>query len=66
MQEKKMGLNMQRIMSRMDHPRSLVQAAGEKQPYRDESEIRNLFRRLGITVKQLRALSNCYMVQLEI
>jgi ubiquinone/menaquinone biosynthesis C-methylase UbiE len=42
-QEKRMTLKMQRIFRQMPAPRSLLDAAQEKQPYRNELEIGNLF-----------------------
>lgn len=65
LQEKIQSSKMQRMFARMDNPRSLINAAPEKVPYRNEAEIANLFKRLAIPVKQLDAFGSCFMVQLE-
>jgi len=64
MQEKTVAFNMQRIFSKMDYANSLINAAPERQPYRNEPEIRNLFKRLAIPLKKLEASSSCYIVQI--
>jgi len=64
MQEKILAFNMQRIFRKMDHANSLINAAPERQPYRNEPEIRNLFKRLAIPMKKLEASSSCYIVQI--
>ena len=55
MKEKRATFNMQRIFRTADHASSLINTAAEKQPYRNEPEIRNLFKRLGITTKRVEA-----------
>jgi ubiquinone/menaquinone biosynthesis C-methylase UbiE len=62
--EKRAAFNMQRIFRNMDHARSLINSASERQPYRNEREIRNLFQRLAIPVKNLKASASCYMMQI--
>jgi hypothetical protein len=57
-------LKMQRIIRRMENPESFIQAAPETQPYRNEVEIRRLFGRLSIPVKELQTLATCWIVQL--
>jgi len=64
MQEKTAAFKMQRIFRSLDHANSLINAAPERQPYRNEPEIRNLFKRLGIPMKKLQASSSCYLVQI--
>jgi ubiquinone/menaquinone biosynthesis C-methylase UbiE len=64
MQEKLVVFNMQRIFRKMDHADSLINAAPERQPYRNEPEIRNLFKRLAIPMKKLEASGSCYLVQI--
>jgi len=64
MQEKTLAFNMQRIFRKMDHANSLINAAPERQPYRNEPEIRNLFKRLAIPMKKLEASGSCYIVQI--
>lgn len=64
MQEKRLTYQMQRIFRQMPAPRSLIDVAPEKQPYRNEAEIGNLFNRLGIPIQQLRTFSSCYMVRI--
>jgi SAM-dependent methyltransferase len=56
--------NMQRIFRKMDQANLLINAAPERQPYRNEPEIRNLFKRLAIPIKKLEASGSCYMVQI--
>jgi len=41
-----------------------INAAPERQPYRNEPEIRNLFKRLAIPMKKLEASGSCYIVQI--
>jgi ubiquinone/menaquinone biosynthesis C-methylase UbiE len=65
LQEKRMTFKMQRVFRRMRDPNSLISAAPEKQPYRNEAEIRNLFKRLAIPIKQLEAFASCYMVRIQ-
>ena len=62
--EKTLAFNMQRIFRKMDHVHLLISAAPEKQPYRNEPEIRNLFERLAIPVKKLEVTDSCYLVQI--
>ena len=64
MQERRNALKMQRVFRKMDDPRSLVNAAPEILPYRNEREIENLFKRLGIPIKQLRAFASCWVVRI--
>ena len=63
-QEKTLAFTMQKIFRTMDHATSVINAAPEKQPYRNEPEIRNLFKRLAIPVKKLEASGSCYIVQI--
>jgi len=64
MKEKRAALNMQRIFRKMDQASSLINSAPEKQPYRNEPEIRNLFKRLAIPMKKLEASGSCHIVQI--
>ena len=64
MQEKTTAFKMQRILRRMGHANSLINATPERQPYRNEPEIRNLFKRLAIPMKKLEASGSCYIVQI--
>jgi ubiquinone/menaquinone biosynthesis C-methylase UbiE len=63
-QEQTLAFNMQRIFRKMDPAKTLINAAPERQPYRNEPEIRNLFKRLAIPVKKLEASGSCYIVQI--
>jgi len=65
MQEKRMTLRMQRIFRKLDDPCSLINAAPETQPYRNEPEIRNLLKRLDIPVMQLETYTSCYIVRVQ-
>jgi hypothetical protein len=53
-----------RIFANANRVDTLIQAAPEKQPYRDKAEIRNLFTRLAIPIKKLGAFGSCYIVQI--
>ena len=64
MKEKTVAFNLQRIFRDTDHASSLINTAPEKQPYRNEPEIRNLFKRLGIPFQKLEASGSCYIVQI--
>ena len=64
MHEKTTAFNMQRVFRKMDHANRVINAAPEKQPYRNESEIRNLFKRLAIPMKKLEASGSCYIVEI--
>src|SRR5579859_6725740 len=62
-QEKRNGFRMLRIFAKANLADKLIQAAPEKQAYRNEAEIRNLFTRLAIPVKRIRAFSSCYIAE---
>jgi hypothetical protein len=64
MQERRMTLRMQRIFRKVRDPRSLINAAPERNPYRNEREIENLFKRLSIPIKQFSTYSSCYIVRI--
>ena len=63
-QEKQNAFKMQRIFAKREDADSLIKAAPEKQSYRNEAEIRNLFQRLAIPVKHFGTFSSCHIVQL--
>ncbi len=63
-QEKRNAFHMLRIFARANRADTLIQAAPEKQSYRNEAETRNLFTRLAIPIKQLGTFGNCYIVQI--
>jgi ubiquinone/menaquinone biosynthesis C-methylase UbiE len=65
MQERRTTLRMQRIFRKIRDPRTLINAAPEKHPYRNEREIENLFKRLSIPIKQFSTYSSCYIVRIE-
>lgn len=62
--ERKAARQMQRVFRKLDDPRSLINAAPEQVPYRDRTEIENLFKRLHIPIKQLSAFASCWVVQI--
>jgi len=62
--EKTLAFNMQRIFRKMDHASSVIRAAPETQPYRNEPEIRNLFNRLAIPMKRLETSGSCTIVKI--
>jgi SAM-dependent methyltransferase len=64
MSEKRAGLSMQRIFRNADRASLLINTAPERQPYRNESEVRNLFNRLSIPVKKLENSRSCYIVRI--
>ena len=64
MKEKTAAFNMRRIFRNVDHANSLINSAPERQPYRNEREIRNLFKRLAVPMKKLEASGSCYIVQI--
>jgi len=64
MQDRRNTLKMQRIDQKMQDPRSLINGAPENFPYRNEREIENLFKRLGIPLRPLRAFVSCQFVQI--
>jgi hypothetical protein len=63
-QEKRNAFHMRGIFAKANRGDALIQAAPEKQSYRNEAEIRNLFARLAIPVKRLGAFGHCYIVQI--
>lgn len=64
LREKSTTLKMQRIVRGMEDPQTFIQTAPETQPYRNEAEVRRLFDRLAIPIKQLRTLATCWMARL--
>ena len=62
--EKLAAFRMQKIFRNLEHADSLINAAPEGQPYRNECEIRNLFTRLAIPIRALKASSSCFIVQI--
>ncbi len=64
MKEKTVAFNLQRIFRKREHAISLINTAPERQPYRNEPEIRNLFQRLAIPMKKLEASGSCYIVRI--
>ncbi len=64
MREKQRAFNMRKIFKKMDNPSSLISAAPERQPYRNEPQIRHLFNRLAIPIKRFEASVSCYVVQI--
>jgi ubiquinone/menaquinone biosynthesis C-methylase UbiE len=61
--EKVIAFRMKKIFKQMDDASSLIAASPEKQPYRNEAEVGNLFKRLGISTKGIRTLNSCVIVQ---
>lgn len=64
MQERRTTFRMQRVFRMMNDPRTLINAAPEKLPYRNEREVESLFKRLGIPIKQLSAFGSCWVVRI--
>jgi len=64
LEEKRNTHHMQRIFGKANGADALIQAAPENQPYRNESEIKKLFVRLAIPVRQLETSASCHMVRI--
>lgn len=64
LREKKTAIEMKKIFRKTNAASSLIESAPEKLPYRNEAEIKNLFGRLGVPMKQLRTLSSCFIVKI--
>lgn len=64
MREIRLAFNMRKIFKKMDNPSSLIDAAPERQPYRNEPQIRDLFNRFAIPIKRFEASVSCYVVQI--
>ena len=64
MKEKTVAFNLQRIFRTMEHAEPLINTAPERQPYRNEPEIRNLFKRLAIPLKKLEASGSCLIARI--
>jgi ubiquinone/menaquinone biosynthesis C-methylase UbiE len=65
LREKMTGLKMQKIFRKMNDASSLIENAPEKVPYRNEAEIRNLFERLRVPMKQLTVLPSCIVARIQ-
>jgi hypothetical protein len=63
-QEKRNAFHMQRTFADTERADALTRAAPKVQSYRNEVEIKNLFGRLGIPMKRLERMSNCYVVEI--
>lgn len=64
LREKSNALKMKKIFRQLDHATALIEGAPEKIPYRNETEIRNLFQRLDLPIKQLTTLPSCIIARL--
>lgn len=64
LKEKTASFRMQKIFRKMDSPQSLIRAAQERLPYRNEPEIQNLFKRMEIPIEQFRTLRSCFIVEI--
>lgn len=62
--EKLTTLKMQRIIRGMADPQAFLQAAPETLPYRDEAEIKKLFERMRVPLKELRPLATCWVARI--
>lgn len=61
--EKILTFKMKKIFRKLKDPNLLIESAPEKQPYRNEAEIRRLFERLAIPLKEIRAFPSCWIVE---
>jgi hypothetical protein len=60
--EKTISARMRRIVTSMHRPESLIAATPERQPYRDEVEIRNMLERLAIPLRGVERFEGCHVV----
>lgn len=65
MAEKRTAFKMQKIFRKIADPNSLIEAAPERQPYRNQAAIRNLFELLAIQLKQLDTFASCYIARIQ-
>jgi len=63
-QEKRNALHMQKVFRKATDADALIQTAPENQTYRNEVEIRNLFARLAIPIRQLETSGSCHTVRI--
>ena len=63
LQDKILTFRMQKIFRNLDDPNALIQSAPEQQPYRNETEIRKLFERLAIPLKEIRTFPSCWIAR---
>jgi SAM-dependent methyltransferase len=63
-QERRTAFKMQRVFRKLPDPRSLINAAPETVAYRNEGEVKNLFKRLNIPIKQFSAFASCWVVRI--
>lgn len=63
LREKSTALKMKRIFRQIEDPNALIECAPEKLPYRNEAEIRNLFKRVERPLKQLTTLNTCIIAR---
>ena len=56
-------MRMQRIFRDRKVAEALLNAAPSEQPYRNEAEVRNLFQRLGMPIKELLLSPSCFIVE---
>ena len=63
-QEKRVSFRMQKIVRKIARAKSIISWAPETLPYRNEAEIRNLFKRLAIPVRQFGSFGNCSIVKI--
>jgi len=63
MHERRVTFGMRRVFRKLHDPRRLIETAPEKHPYRNKTAIENLFKRLGVPIKQFSNFSTCYVVR---
>jgi ubiquinone/menaquinone biosynthesis C-methylase UbiE len=63
-QEKRNGFHMRRAFGGPSQAAAIIRVVPEHQPYRDEAEIRNLFRRLAVPIAEFRTSGSCHLVRL--
>ena len=64
LREKIITFKMRNIFRKLQDPNVLLESAPERQPYRNETEIRRLFERLAIPLKEIRPFPSCWIAEI--
>jgi len=65
MAEIRTSLRMRKIFRKIADPKSLIESAPERQPYRNQAAIRSLFERLAIQPKRLDVFASCFIARIQ-
>jgi ubiquinone/menaquinone biosynthesis C-methylase UbiE len=63
--ERRSPLRLWKIVRKIADSKLLIETAPERQPYRNQAAVRNLFERLAIQVKQLDVFASCYIARIQ-